>query len=55
MFKDYVEKEKESIPVALREISFDCAEKFTLIRCLAVLSNKVICSRVEHSHWSRAL
>ena len=48
MFKDYVEKEKESsIPVALREISFDYAEKFTLIRCLAVLSAKVIWSRVH--------
>ena len=41
MFKDYVEKEKESIPIALREISFDQAEKFTLIRCLAVLTDKV--------------
>lgn len=48
MFKDYVDKEKESsIPVALREISFDYAEKFTLIRCLAVLSGKVIWSRVH--------
>ena len=42
-----MEKEKESIPIALREISFDCAEKFTLIRCLAVLSDKVIQSRVN--------
>ena len=46
MFKDYVEKEKESIPIALREISFDYAEKFTLIRCLAVLSDKVIQRRL---------
>ena len=37
-----MEKEKESIPIALREISFDQAEKFTLIRCLAVLTDKVI-------------
>ena len=37
-----MEKEKESIPIALREITFDQPEKFTLIRCLAVLSEKVM-------------
>ena len=48
MFKDYVEKEKESIPIALREISSDYAEKFTLIRCLAVLSDKVFNIELPH-------